>query len=90
MESKIKDSPTNVCPECNGLIISIDNTGDVLCSACGLVLNEKIVADFDGNGVLNNQAHKDHNIDKSGHIASQLHSGDELKIQFKNIKIRNI
>ncbi|MBN1213891.1 MAG: transcription initiation factor IIB [Candidatus Lokiarchaeota archaeon] len=49
MESKLQDFQANVCPECKGLIISIDNTGDVLCSNCGLVLNEKVV-DFTNSG----------------------------------------
>ncbi|MBY9005847.1 MAG: transcription initiation factor IIB [Candidatus Lokiarchaeota archaeon] len=49
MESKLKDSSSNVCPECRGLIISIEYTGDNLCSSCGLVLNEKVV-DFANGG----------------------------------------
>jgi hypothetical protein len=54
------------------------------------ILNGDIITDWDGKGVLDNQAHKDRNVDKSGHIAFQLHARDALKIQFKNIKIRNL
>lgn len=53
------------------------------------VLNGDIITNWDGSGVLDNQAHKKHNVGLSGKIAFQLHSRDELKIQFKNIKFRS-
>ncbi|MEJ2293579.1 MAG: TFIIB-type zinc ribbon-containing protein [Candidatus Lokiarchaeota archaeon] len=31
----------NICPECGGTIISLKETGDLICSNCGLVLEEK-------------------------------------------------
>ncbi len=37
------------CPECMGQIISIQNTGDIVCSQCGLVLKEKGI-DFSHSG----------------------------------------
>lgn len=49
------------------------------------ILNGYVITDWDGTGVLDNQAHQDHNIHQSGHIAFQLHANDALKIQFKNI-----
>ncbi len=50
METKLKENNTlNVCPECRGPIVSIDNTGDIVCSSCGLVLSEKGV-DFGNSG----------------------------------------
>ncbi|MBN1996259.1 DUF1080 domain-containing protein [candidate division KSB1 bacterium] len=52
------------------------------------VLNGDIIADYDGSGVLDNEAHRIHNIATSGFIALQLHSGDELFIQFKDIRIK--
>lgn len=54
------------------------------------ILNGDVITDWDGKGVLDNQVHKDHHVDKSGHIALQLHVHDALKIQFKNLKIRRL
>ena len=33
----------NLCPECGGNIISLQETGDVVCNQCGLVMQEKKV-----------------------------------------------
>ncbi|MHA1147261.1 MAG: transcription initiation factor IIB [Promethearchaeota archaeon] len=33
----------NKCPECGGYIISIPESGDILCGQCGLILDEKIM-----------------------------------------------
>jgi len=54
------------------------------------VVNGVVACDFDGKGVLDNEAHKKHNVGMKGFIALQLHSGDELKIRFKDIQIREI
>ncbi len=40
---------SNFCPECMGQIISIQNTGDIVCSQCGLVIKEKRI-DFSHSG----------------------------------------
>jgi len=32
---------SNVCPECGGSIITLQQTGDLICNQCGLVLEEK-------------------------------------------------
>src|SRR5512137_2591493 len=34
--------------------------------------------------------HLRHNVGRSGHFALQLHSGDELKIRFKDIELRRL
>lgn len=39
----------NLCPECGGHIISIQETGDIVCNQCGLVMQEKNV-DFSHSG----------------------------------------
>jgi hypothetical protein len=52
------------------------------------ILNGDVITDYHGEGVLDNEAHKKHRIDKSGHIALQLHAGDALRIEFKDIKIK--
>jgi len=35
---------SNLCPECGGNIISLIETGDVVCNQCGLVLKEKVIS----------------------------------------------
>jgi hypothetical protein len=37
---------------------------------------------------LDNAAHVKHKVGRVGHFALQLHSGDELRIRFKDIVIR--
>ena len=51
-------------------------------------LNGVTVTDFDGKGVLDDADHKKHNVGLNGQIALQLHSGDKLLIEFKDILIR--
>jgi len=46
LDSNIK---MEVCPECNGQIISLPNTGEVVCNNCGLVINERSI-DFSHSG----------------------------------------
>jgi len=53
-------------------------------------LNNHVITDWDGSGILDSEFHKKHRIDKSGHIALQLHSDDALKIRFKDIIIRTL
>lgn len=52
------------------------------------ILNDVVVTDWDGTGVLDNEAHVRHKVGRSGHFALQLHSGDELRIRFKDITVR--
>ena len=40
---------SDICPECGGQIISIEDTGEVVCSQCGLVLMERSI-DFGHSG----------------------------------------
>jgi len=35
---------SNLCPECGGNIISLIETGDIVCNQCGLVLKEKLIS----------------------------------------------
>ena len=46
------------------------------------------IADFDGAGVLDDDAHRRHDVGRKGHFALQLHRGDELLIQFRDIRVR--
>ncbi len=52
------------------------------------VINGVTVADYDGNGRLDDEAHRRHNVGMKGHIGLQIHPGDELLIRFKDIEIR--
>ena len=52
------------------------------------VLNGVTIMEFDGEGVLNDAVHKQRNVGERGHIALQIHTGDKLKIRFKDIQIR--
>lgn len=54
------------------------------------VVNQVIISDFDGSGVLDDESHQKYGIDQKGHIALQLHKGDELKIAFKDIYIKTL
>jgi hypothetical protein len=48
------------------------------------------VARFDGTGILDDAAHRRHRVGLSGHLALQLHSGDDLRIRFKDLRIRTL
>ncbi len=50
MEMKTKTSQIlNLCPECGGNVISIHESGDIICGQCGLVIDEKSI-DFNHSG----------------------------------------
>ncbi len=53
-------------------------------------LNGVPAADLKGDGLLNDEHHRRHNVGMRGHIALQLHMRDELYIQFKEIRIRTL
>ncbi len=54
------------------------------------ILNGLVRADWNAAGVLDNPAHVKHQVGRQGHLALQLHSGDELRIRFKDILIREL
>lgn len=51
-------------------------------------LNGVTVMQWDGDGVLNDAVHQKYNVGIKGHIALQIHKNDELKIRFKDIRIK--
>ncbi len=51
-------------------------------------VNDRRVADFNAAGILDDNLHADRQVGVSGKIALQLHSRDELKIRFKEIRVR--
>jgi hypothetical protein len=54
------------------------------------VINGVTVADYDGTGRLDDEAHRAHNVGMKGHIALQIHSGRHLLIRFKDIEVREL
>ncbi|HEY5914145.1 MAG TPA: DUF1080 domain-containing protein [Verrucomicrobiae bacterium] len=54
------------------------------------ILNGIVRTDWDAAGVLDNPAHAKRNVGRRGHFALQLHSGDELRIRFKDILVREL
>lgn len=54
------------------------------------IVNDIIVADYDGTGVLDDTWHQKYGTDKKGFIALQLHKKDQLKIAFKDIMIKEL
>ena len=71
-----------------------DGWNDIILICKGMniktIVNGIVRTDWDATGVLDNEAHHKHNIVKSGHIALQLHNGDELLIRYKDIKIKEL
>jgi len=53
-------------------------------------INGKLVSEFNGEGILNDQSHKAVNSGETGCIAFQLHMDDELMIRFKDIYIKEL
>ncbi len=53
-------------------------------------LNGLPMADLDGAGILDDGAHRKHNVGLRGHIALQLHVRDDLLIQYKDIFVREL
>ena len=53
-------------------------------------VNGKAVARFDGTGILDDEAHQRHQVGLRGHLALQLHAGDDLHIRFSKLRIREL
>jgi hypothetical protein len=54
------------------------------------ILNGVVMTDWKASGVLDNDAHVKHKVGRVGHFALQLHSGDELRIRFRDILVRTL
>jgi len=69
-----------------------DGWNDVEIAAKGMriksVLNGVTVVDYDGSGVLDDELHRKHNVGTKGVIGLQLHSYHELKLRFKDVRIK--
>ena len=53
-------------------------------------LNGVKVMEYDGAGELEDDVHKMRNVGLSGHIALQIHTGDLLRIRYKDIFIKDL
>jgi hypothetical protein len=71
-----------------------DGWNDLEITAQGMriksVLNGVTVVDYDGSGVLDDELHKQINVGTRGFIGLQLHAHDELKLRFKDIRIKEL
>ncbi|HUT89042.1 MAG TPA: DUF1080 domain-containing protein [Thermoguttaceae bacterium] len=69
-----------------------DGWNDMEITAKGMriksVLNGVTVVDYDGSGVLDDELHRKHNVGTKGVIGLQLHSFHQLKLRFKDIRIK--
>ena len=54
------------------------------------VLNGVTMVDYDASGVLDDELHRQHNVGTKGLIALQIHSFQELKLRFKDIRIKTL
>ena len=52
------------------------------------IVNDVVVSDYDGTGVLDDSGHIKYKVGSKGHIALQLHKNSENYIRFRNILIR--
>ena len=71
-----------------------DGWNDLEITARGLrlqaTLNGARIMNYDGTGVLDDPIHQQRRTGVSGHIALQIHTGDRLKIRFKDVRIREL
>jgi hypothetical protein len=68
----------------NRLIITADGTRIVV------TLNGTTITDYDGAGVLDDAVHREHGVGLAGHLALQIHTGDRLRMHFRNLTIREL
>jgi len=55
-----------------------------------VALNGVTVTDYDGKGMLDDKVHRERNTGTKGVIALQIHSGDQLRMRYKDIFIREL
>jgi hypothetical protein len=53
-------------------------------------VNNVLVSDYDGKGVLDDKHHRKYNVGLKGHVALQLHKNNSNFIRFKDIEIRKL
>jgi len=53
-------------------------------------LNGVTLVDYDGSGVLDDELHKQHGVGTKGVIGLQIHSFHELRLRFKDVRIKEL
>ncbi len=68
------------------------NTMEIICRGMHVltIVNGETVADFNGDGILNDEAHRIRGVGSRGSLALQLHMNDALLIRYRNICIKEI
>lgn len=68
------------------------NTMEIICRGMQVktMVNGNMVADLDGRGILDDEAHIRNRVGRTGSIALQLHMNDELRIRFRDVKIKEL
>jgi len=68
------------------------NSMEIICEGMMVrtLVNDNLVSEYNGDGILNDEVHKIRKSGESGCIAFQLHMNDELKIRFKDIFIKEL
>ena len=54
------------------------------------IVNGIVRTDWDATGIFDSELHRKHNVGTKGHLAFQLHDGDELLIRYKDIQIKGL
>lgn len=54
------------------------------------LVNNVLISDFNGEGLLDDENHRKYKVGMKGHIGLQLHKNSENKIWFKDIEIREL
>ena len=54
------------------------------------IVNGIVRTDWDATGVLDSELHRKNNVGRTGSFAFQLHSGDDLLIRYKDIKVKEL
>jgi N-acetylneuraminic acid mutarotase len=64
----------------------------IICKGTSIktIINNVVVSDYDGKGILDDQIHKNLNVGLKGKIALQCHMNSKNKIWFKDIEIREL
>ena len=53
-------------------------------------VNDILVTDYNGSGILDDDIHAGHRVGMQGHIAFQIHRANEVHVRYKDIKIREL
>lgn len=68
------------------------NDMTIICKGTNVkvIVNNVLVSDYNGSGILDDLIHLRCNVGMKGHIALQLHKNSSNFIRYKNIEIRNL